>query len=217
MTAGLSEGAARPGILIVDDHLLIVDVIGNLLSASALFDVGTAASIDTAVAAISAHGPYDLVLLDYRLPGVVSLEGFDTVLRANAPGRVALLSGRIEKSVVLEAMRAGACGFIPKRLPAKGLISALSLMLAGTRFLPADFQDVEPQRPIDVGKVGADLTQSERFVLGHLLSGRTNKEIANAMQRAEVTVKMHVRQICQKLKADNRTHAAMIARNEGLM
>jgi DNA-binding NarL/FixJ family response regulator len=89
-------------------------------------------------------------------------------------------------------------------------------MATGERYLPVSFINVAAFGS-GAKEIGANLTERERQVLFGLSNGLSNKEIAQNHQLAEVTVKLHVKTLCRKLNARNRTHAAMIAKELGLV
>jgi DNA-binding NarL/FixJ family response regulator len=93
------------------------------------------------------------------------------------------------------------------------MVAAVRIMAAGERFLPMGLLTPDPAP----GQVGALLTGREVTVLRGICAGKSNKEIARDLDLQEVTVKLHVKTLSRKLGARNRTHAAMIARNGGLV
>lgn len=208
---------AKPRLLVVDDHQMIADLLAALLSTGGANHVDHACGVGAALQLISANPPYDLVLLDYRLPGVVGLEAFHAIRAANPTGRVALLSGNMEKAAITEAMSAGAAGFLPKNFAAKTLSSAINLILSGIDFVPADLNGFSTTSSQSQHRISGELSQNEKTVLSYLVEGRTNKEIGRELDRSEVTIKMYVRRVCKKLNANNRTQAAMIARDLNLV
>ena len=105
----------------------------------------------------------------------------------------------------------GASGFVPKTLGAKSMMSAIRLMLAGEIFVPFDFMRQADQKTV------ANLTERETQVLDGLCAGKSNKEIARDLDLQEVTIKLHVKTLCRKLDAKNRTQAAMIAKERDLL
>ena len=111
------------------------------------------------------------------------------------------------------ALHAGAAGFLPKTLAVQALIAAVRLLASGGSFAPMAMLDAAPA----VGVGTADLTRRERDVLRGVCDGKSNKEIARDLEVQEVTIKLHVKTLTRKLGARNRTHAAMIARNLGLI
>ncbi|WP_319825992.1 response regulator transcription factor [Thalassovita sp.] len=202
-------------VLIADDHKLVREAISAHMETSGGFEVSQAENVSDALEMIANSGGYDLVLLDLMMPGMNGLVGLREVLKANKKGRTAIFSGTARHQNIAEAIAMGASGFIPKTLSVAALVSAVHLIGSGEVFLPANFNS-------DLGQeaVGRDILQAlkplERSVLLALSGGATNKEIARCHDITEVAVKMHVRAICAKLGAKNRTQAAVIAYENGL-
>jgi two-component system, NarL family, nitrate/nitrite response regulator NarL len=199
-------------ILLADDHDLVRETIAAFLQAHGFAEVSLAASIGDARAML-VERPYDLLLLDYSMPGMNGLESMGQ-LRAEHPKLpVAILSGSASRDLAEAALRAGAVGFLPKTLSAQGMVAAIRAMLAGEVFVPTDL--LVSDAPQGDGMLS--LTRRETDVLRGLCAGKSNKEIARDLDLQEVTVKLHVKTLSRKLGARNRTHAAMIARDEGLI
>ena len=160
----------------------------------------------------AARGPrgFDLVLLDYRMPGMEALAGLAR-MQAEVRCPVAILSGTAPPEVARRALRAGAAGFLPKTLAPRALIAAVTRILGGEIFAPRDFLDSDRDPEADVA-----LTARERDVLTGVSDGKSNKEIARDLDIQEVTVKLHLKTLSRKLGARNRTHAAMLGRDLGL-
>ena len=193
-------------ILIGDDHELVRDAVAHMLRSELGFSVDVAKDGPSVLTAIAAAGGYSVVLLDVNMPGMHGLTSVEEVIRANKSGAVAIFSGQVDKDFVWKAIDMGAKGYIPKTLPIRALASTVRLIASGEGFVPMmKRQEVTPDQP------GYNLTERELAILRKLPKGLTNKEIALIEGLSEVTVKMHMRAICSKLNAKNRTHAAMIA------
>lgn len=200
-------------VLIADDHDLVRETIALFLSNGGDFEPETANSLPTALEAI-AKEPFDIVLLDYNMPGMNGLEGVKKALAANGEKTVALLSGSAPKGVAQEAMALGAIGFLPKTLGAQSLINAIRFMASGEAYMPLSVmqeEDAALSNPL-----AKTLSQRELQVLEGLCKGQANKEIARDLDLQEVTIKLHVKTLCRKLDARNRTQAAMMAKEAGL-
>lgn len=121
-------------ILIADDHELLRDVLRSCLEAEGGFAVDTVADLPQALAAIAeAAPPYDLVVLDYGMPGMEGYAGLDKALGASFGRPVALMSGLAPPGVAGRVLDSGAAGYLPKTLPARSLVNAIRFMAAGAR------------------------------------------------------------------------------------
>ncbi|MBB6254885.1 DNA-binding NarL/FixJ family response regulator [Nitrospirillum iridis] len=165
--------------------------------------------MDEAVVALRQDKAIDLLILDLRMPGMNGLDGLQRVRTEFPALKVALMSGLARPDEIRGAFTRGAVGFLPKTLSATELLSAIQTMLQGERFIPTDLNTADTAD-------GASFTRREREVLDYLLQGRSNKEIARSLELEEVTVKLHVRGICRKLGAKNRTQAVMRAVEMGI-
>ncbi|MFN3292292.1 MAG: response regulator [Gemmobacter sp.] len=194
-------------VLIADDHLLVRDTLVHYLQAGGDLRVDAAGSFAEALDRARTQGPYDVVLLDVVMPGMSGLESIQHMVAANDGGAVVLISGQLPHGLIDAAVRAGARGFVPKHLPASTLRHALRQVIAGRVYLPPE---MHADLPRALPPALAHLTPQEARVLRHLCEGRSNKEIARAMDLTEVTIKTHMRAVCTKLEARNRTHAALI-------
>ncbi|AJY46283.1 response regulator [Martelella endophytica] len=201
-------------ILIADDHELVRDTICAFLSNEPGLRISVAADFDGAAELMNREGPFDLVLLDYTMPGMNGLEGLARAKDLNFGSPVAIISGTASRDVAEQALESGAAGFLPKTLPAKSLIHAVRFMAAGEQYAPVQFMTEKEQKTVH--PLAEKLTGREVDVLKGLVEGLANKEIARALGLQEVTVKLHVKTLCRKLEARNRTMAAMIAKDAGL-
>ena len=202
-------------LLIADDHELLRDALQSLLRQESDFEVVTTANVDGTLAAIAEGPRFDLVVLDYSMPGMNGLEGLSRVLSLDDAPPVALLSGLAAASVVQQALRMGAQGFLHKSMPAKSLLNALRFMANGEKYVAVDF--LAQATTTEMRSDGVDLTSREKEVLSALCDGKTNKEIARDLDLREPTIKLHVKTLYRRLGVSNRTQAAMVARSMGLV
>jgi DNA-binding NarL/FixJ family response regulator len=213
-------------ILVVDDHPLILEALHHVLKQlDEVVKVHEAGSADGARDLLSQHGDADLMLLDLNLPGA---NGFEllTELRAAYPMiPVVVLSGSEASEDVLQAIDAGAMGFIPKSSSNDVMLHALRIVLSGTPFIPREALggQSDPVRPRVMGFTSRPLTprdlgltDRQAQVLALMLQGKPNKLICRELHLAEGTVKIHVAAILRALNVANRTQAVIEASRLGL-
>lgn len=201
-------------ILIADDHDLLRDTLVMFLENEGSIETAAVGTFAQAVECIEADAPYDLILLDYNMPGMNGLDGLKSAIALGNGQNVALMSGEATKKIAEAALEAGASGFIPKSLPAKSLVNAVKFMAMGEQYAPIDFMTAPDDA--ETNPLAKTLTERELQVLKGLTQGKANKEIARDLDISEPTVKLHMKTLYRKVGASNRTQAAMIAREAGL-
>lgn len=199
-------------ILIADDHDLVRETLSAYLENAGGAEVALASSLPETLKVGAEQGPFDLLLLDYNMPGMMGLEGLDKAIEAGVAKGVAILSGNAPANLAQDAVDRGAIGYLPKTMTAQSLVHAVRFMLAGETFVPVSHMAGNA----DQNPLAQQLSRREAEVLNGLCRGLANKEIARELDLQEVTIKLHVRTLCKKLEAKNRTHAAMIAKEAGL-
>lgn len=203
-------------ILLADDHDLVRETLAAFLLAEGFAEVRAVGDLTSALDELSGLTQFDLVLLDYQMPGMNGLDGMlkaqDLVRGAGRKTRVAIISGNTNRELAESALAAGAAGFVPKTLASRAMVAAVQAMASGEVFAPLSLL----MQDTPVAEILASLTKREVDVLKGIREGKSNKEIARDLDLQEVTVKLHVKTLSRKLGAKNRTHAAMIARDSGM-
>jgi two-component system, NarL family, nitrate/nitrite response regulator NarL len=198
-------------MLLADDHDLFRESVAAMISSSGAAEVVAVSDLEAALLKIQ-KGGLDLIVLDYQMPGMNGLEGLERALAVSGTVPVAIISGTTRRDLAEAAVARGAAGFVPKTMGLQAMIAAAKVMADGGHFVPMSMLDASPEH----GPALNELTRREMQVLHGLCEGKSNKEIARDLEVHEVTIKLHVKTLTRKLGAKNRTHAAMIARSEGL-
>jgi len=155
----------------------------------------------------------DLLLIDADLPGLnIGTTGQDFI-KEQARFKIGMI---ISSPYDDEAVAPYIKGVFPKSLSCKAFMNGINEVLAGQTFFPS----LATLLPTDIlafrrGPQDFNLTGREKEVLNHLVKGASNKDIARALDLQVVTIKLHVRGICRKMKAANRTQAALMAKENG--
>ncbi len=221
-------------LLLADDHTLFRDALVQYIHrAQPDADITLAKDFHEALSCMKRNPDQDLVLLDLRMPGMNGMDGFKTMKASYPETRLALMSGVAESEDVEAAFELGAMGYFPKTLSGRALLQAIQKVIGGEKFkplnnaanalMPSYHSDEKPKLSVfdvtikdpAIAESIAALTPREKEVLTYLVKGASNKEIANDLGLQVVTVKLHVRGLCRKLDAKNRTQAALIGKDYG--
>ena len=231
MTETPSTGAAPIHVALVDDQALIRSGLAMLIDSQPDLEVVAQASDGREAAASVAVAGADVVLMDVRMPGMDGIEATRALLRRSDAPRVVVLTTFDLDEHVMDAIEAGASGFLLKDAPPEELLAAIRTVHRGdaviapstTRRLMAHMaprlrQDAarEAECEREVAAV-ASLTPREREVLTAMASGASNPEIAADLVLSEATVKTHVGRVLAKLAARDRVHAVLVAHRAGLV
>jgi DNA-binding NarL/FixJ family response regulator len=199
-------------IALVDDHRVVSRSLKAYLESFAdLTVVGIAASGEELLDRLDEWKP-DVVLQDLLLPG--GIHGIETTKRilARAPTtRVIALTASIDEARLMGALRAGAAGYVRKDAEPETLLAAVRAVARGKTYIDPG------AAPIDVQSTADDLTPRETDVLRHLALGRSNRDIAAALDIGDETVKTHVANLLAKLGVENRAQATVQALRRGLV
>jgi DNA-binding NarL/FixJ family response regulator len=206
-------------VLLVDDDALVRAGLRTILSsADDLELVGEADDGNRALAAVREHRP-DVVLMDIRMPEMDGITATAALRRLDPAPQVIVLTTFHADEQVLNALRAGAGGFLLKDTPPADILNAVRLVASGeamlspsvTRTLLAHVGDPEAsERRRAAAQRLATLTDREREVAVAVGSGASNAEVATALFMSEATVKAHVSRLLTKLDAANRVQIAIV-------
>lgn len=157
--------------------------------------------------------------MDEALTGFDPARDFDRLHEEAPESKLGLVCGALTTEKVARILGAGADGCIPRDLTLDAVPAVLALMAAGEKFVPAamlppsdaGLSDVAQDSYTVTRTAFPELTPREAAVLSMLVTGATNKEMADTLERKEITVTSHLKQIFRKLGASNRTEAAIVA------
>jgi DNA-binding NarL/FixJ family response regulator len=216
------SGAEQPiRVMVVDDHPMWRDAVERDLQDAGFDVVGVAATGDEAIARFPACRP-QVVVLDLQIPGPNGVEVTANVLQSDPSARVLILSASGEQSDVLEAVKAGATGYLVKSASRPELIDAVRRVAAGDSVFTAglaglvlgeyrrmsDPESREPDQP--------ELTERETEVLKMVAKGMSYKQIAERLVLSHRTVQNHVQNTLRKLQMHNRVELTRYAIEQGL-
>jgi DNA-binding NarL/FixJ family response regulator len=199
-------------ILSVEDHPVFREGLATIIgSQKDMLLVAQAANAVEAMAEFRLHRP-DITLMDLGLPGT---NGTDTLIaiRGEFPrAHIIMLTTSDSDGEIRRAMRSGASAYILKSMPKDELLNVVRSVHAGRRHIPPE---VAARLAEHLGD--EDLTNRELEVLRLIRDGYRNKQIANQLAIAETTVNFHIKNLVDKLQANDRTHAVTIATRRGLL
>jgi DNA-binding NarL/FixJ family response regulator len=209
-------------ILIIDDHPVVreglVAVLGQLAPDASVLQARDAWE---GLQIVKAVCDLDAILLDVMMPGMDGLTAIGEFSRLRPEVPLIVLSSSENPAAIREALRAGALGYIPKSTDPKDIVAAVRSVLDGNIYVPASAlrRDVgrADERKSAAPEASPLLTPRQLEVLGLICVGRSNKDIANALDLSDKTVKAHVTTIFKALNVVNRTQAANVARRLGLV
>ena len=204
--------SARIRILSVDDHALVREGIATVINDQPDMQVvADAATGDEAIARFRQHLP-DVTLLDLRLPDKSGIEVLTAIRREFPEARIIMLTTFEGDVEVQRALEAGARGYLFKSTAPESMFQVIRKVHAGKTHVPAEIAVHLAEHVAD-----EQLTRRELDVLEQLAGGNRNRDIAAKLSVAEGTVKIHVKNILQKLRAIDRTHAVTIAVRRGII
>jgi NarL family two-component system response regulator LiaR len=206
-------------LLIVDDHLVVRRGLELLLKPN--YGVTILSEASNGLEAIEKTNQYkpDVILMDIKMPKMDGIEATREIIKLHPNARILALTSFTEPDQVNAVIQAGALGYILKDSSAEELINAIHQVADGNLFVPKELADSfrHFQQKIQPEKNKYVLTEREKDVLTLLVSGLTNKEIANKLFLSDVTARFHVSNIIHKLGVKNRGQVIKKALEEKLV
>jgi DNA-binding NarL/FixJ family response regulator len=212
MRASLDPAPPLIRILAVDDHPLLREGIGALITAEPGMQLVAACSNGReAIQQFRALRP-DVTLMDLQMPEMSGLDAIVAIRGEFPDARIIVLTNHAGDVQIVRALKAGASGYLLKNLVHKDLLDTIRSVHAGRKTM-------SPEVSIELATHATDdlLTPAEIEVLGLIAAGNSNKQIADKLRITEDTVKGRVRNILSKLGANDRTHAATIGLKRGII
>lgn len=199
-------------ILCVEDHPVYREGLRTIIGCeSDMALVAYASNAVQAIAEFRRHRP-DVTLMDLRLPGANGTDILIAIRGEFPQARVVMLTTSDGDADIQRAMRAGASAYILKSMPMENLLSVIRSVHAGRKHIPPE---VAARLAEHMGE--EDLTARELEVLRLIRDGYRNKQIADQLSISENTVNFHIKNLMEKLQANDRTHAVTIGLRRGIL
>ena len=207
-------------MLLVDDHTLFRIGLRNLLQDEG-FDVVEARSGEQAVEAAAALAP-NAVLMDLNMPGISGVEATRRVKEAAPATPVVMLTVSADEQDVVDAVLAGACGYLLKDAAHEEIVGSIRAAVDGASWVSPRVATALLDRVREANEraplaAPAKLTDREIEILRLIAEGRDNAEIGAALYISPRTVKNHISSLLTKLQIENRIQAAVYAVRNGLV
>lgn len=208
-------------VLLVDDHPVVIEGLRKLLDVAGDIAVtGEANDASSALVQAKALRP-DVILLDLRMPGATGIQTTRRLREQEYPGAIIVLTSYGDQAYVVQALEAGADGYLLKSTPSQQLIQSIRDASRGRRQLSPELLNgvLEEFGGLAREKTArdADLSEDDREILRRASQGATNREIGISMNRSEIAIKKRLQSIFAKLGAVDRAHAVAEAIRRGLI
>lgn len=198
-------------VLLVDDHAIVRNGLKMLLELDERLEIcGEASTLKETITMVNSSNP-DVILLDFKLPDGDGIIGCNNIKRISPDTKVIILTAYADDHIVIEAIRAGADGYLLKSIESEELVEAIISVYKGDSILDPSVTDSvfnELKIRQERLKKGSKLSQRELKILEMISQGKTNKEIAEYLYISDKTVRNYISNIFRKLNVSNRTEAA---------
>ncbi len=205
-------------VLVVDDHPLLREgVIHTLEAEDDLTVVGEAGTGEEALRLVEKLDP-DVILLDIKMPGLGGIATASTIGKHNPSVRVLMLTISEDPDDLIQALKAGARGYVLKGVPGHKLVHAVRAVIDGEVFVSAPLANTILHELTQDSSADPleELIERERQVLELVGRGLTNREIGEQLHLAEKTIKHYMTNVLQKLHVRSRVEAALLAQRQEL-
>jgi two-component system, NarL family, response regulator len=206
-------------IVIAEDHGVVADGVATMLSFESDMEVvEIVTSGEALIESVATHEP-DVALVDVNLDGLDGLAAVREIESRGLATRMLALTMFTDHDTVTRAVAAGVSGYLPKNVRREELVHAVRAVAAGKGFLHPDVTRpfLERVGPLAMHAGLQPLSKREQEVLEELATGKSTREIADALGLGDETVKSHLSRIYQKLKATDRVQAVVVAMRHGLV
>jgi DNA-binding NarL/FixJ family response regulator len=219
---------SRARVLLVDDHALLREGLAGIIAAQPDLEVAGQAGDGLAAVVMAQELKPDLVLMDVQMPALGGIEAARQIREQLPETTIVMLTVRDDDEKLLEALKAGAQGYLLKDIHSREMLAMLRGALRGEAALSprmagrvlAEFQRMNARAPSYFAAEAddlIDLTRRELETLSVAARGASDKEIAEELCISIHTVKSHMRNILAKLHVNSRREAARVARSKGLL
>jgi len=218
----------RLTVVLADDHKILreamVPVIKELGDDVEVIEAG---SLDEVLDIAARPLKIDLMIIDLYMPGMHGVKSLKALRALRPTEPLAIFTGSMEESDIGSAVDFGVSAYLPKTMAARTLVSAMRLTMNGERYIPVNLYEMVYRRRAEPAQSQAQAQESEPAagpsgltarqysVLREVVAGRSNKEIARALDIQEITVKVHLQGVFKRLNVKNRTQAAIYATEHG--
>jgi DNA-binding NarL/FixJ family response regulator len=212
-------------VLIVDDHTLVRQGLRTMLELDEDINVvGEASNGSEALEKVN-HLMPDVTLMDIRMPGENGIEIVKQIKRTTPQATIVMLTMYDFDEYIIEAVRAGATGYVLKSCSREDLIKVIKEAYSGKSFMPPEtlrkllnamHNDKENGKSANYGEAPLEyrLTERENQVLGLIAKGMTNRQIATSLRISEETTKTHIKAVYRKCKLKSRAEAIVLVLNQ---